>query len=129
MAWLLIKATGNPVETSYDMGDIVEVRPDDCNWGTKECLPRFYRMQITGLPFNERLQELCQRMDLVQDSIGVDGEPRYNLVRIRKHKIDVANIPNSIRNSLVNTGIAIISKSQIRRYFKNNQGNVVDIDG
>ncbi len=128
MCWLVIRARSNPKATAYKAGDIVEIRPDDCNWGNLETLPRFYRIQITDMPFGSRFQSLCQRKDDVDDGFDDDGKIKKRLLRIRKHKIDLSSIPASIRNRLQDTGVATVTRSQIRNHFKDNQGTVIDID-
>lgn len=126
--WLLIRARSNPKETAYKAGDIVEVRPDGCNWGSKEGLPSFYRVQITDLPYDEKYNRILQRMDESYVGTWPNGEPRYQLNRIRLNKLDFESLPTVIKNRLKNTGMLQVTKAQVVNYFKNNYGSAVDIE-
>lgn len=128
--WLLIRARSNPKPTGYNAGDVVEIRPDDCRWGNKEGLPSFYRIQITDMPYSDRVQQFFQQQD--QTDTGLyhpNGDRIFRFNRIRLLGISLADLPATARNRLQTDGILQVTKAQVRNFIKNNYGSVVDIDG
>jgi hypothetical protein len=127
MAWLLIRAFSDDKPTAWKIGDIVEVRSDEFvdehGWGNLEGLPRFYRIQITGLSA-EKIKHFLEETD--EEDTGeltAKGLPKTKFNRIRKRLIDVTGIPTVIKNQLNNTGIVSVTVNQIKNYLKNNKGD------
>lgn len=148
MAELLIKAIDatnpNPekdIRGCYKRGMIVEIRPDNCGYGSSEGLPLFYKIKIPLIPTNHPVLLKLLLSQQLQDGFEEDGiTPKYNITRRRRCWLRHNNIPAAVRNKLENTGELIIRANpaytgpydytwvQVRNYFwdDDSQSNFTD---
>jgi hypothetical protein len=125
MCWLLIRAFSDAKPTAWQLGDIVEVRPDDFKgWGREEGLPKFYRIQITGLAASiaKNLLEAVDEHDAI-----VDGETRKVIDGVRNWSIKPSDVPAGARTTLQTTGQLVITKAQAANFIKDNLGQAVTL--
>jgi len=125
MAELLIKArdaTHADAETDrrgcYKRGDVVVVMEDGHEWGAKEGPPNFVRLRIPGAA-----RALAARLTEEQDDDD-DGKPlaeeqgERGIHRRRRWRVDLDALPAAIRTALLNSGVASITRAQIRSRLK-----------
>lgn len=102
---------------SYKRGDIVTAQPDGWPWGAEEhpatADPRvFWLVKVPGLnPENARVQEL---MMVDEDAEGV-------LWRRRLWRVVVDEIPATIKQQILTTGVVTVTLAQIRNYIRNHR--------
>lgn len=122
MAELLIKVISavnpDPIKDQrgcYKRGDIVDVRPDNFEWGKEEGLPTFVKVKILGLAVSTVKQ-------FMESEVG-DGFviPLETVVRRRKWNVLVDNVPAQIKQTLLTTGEVTVTLTQVRNYIKNKQ--------
>ena len=94
----------------YKVGHIVVVQNDGHEWGAKEGLPNFVKVKIPGLS-----------ADVVRDLIDEQreddsGNDTGGIFRRRRWRVRVADIPATIRNTLLTTGEVTVTRAQIRNY-------------
>jgi hypothetical protein len=126
VAELAIYAVSNthPIKDSacYKRGDIVEVREDGADWGTKVRIPprnggKFVIVRITGVTV-EQVNNWCIRVwGRPIDSCREDAEGNMNLRRVVR--IDVDDLPGQVRNTLNREGFYENSWSNIRDFIRN----------
>jgi hypothetical protein len=122
MCWLLIRAFSDTRPSAWKLGDIVEVRPDSfTDWGALETLPRFYRVQVTGVSATA----VKARLEKADATINSETGEIINHIRVRLYGIRLADIPAGARNTLQNTGQLIVSKAQALNYIRDNYGTAV----
>jgi len=126
VAELLIKAVDHthpdPVvdrQGAYKRGMIVRVEEDGFQWGTKEGLPKFVLVKITGLAA-KKVRGLVSPQD--EDDIGVSQDPAQPFRR-RRWRLLVDNIPNAIKIKLRDEGEVTVTKTQIRNYLRRIRDN------
>lgn len=118
MCWLLIRAFADTIPTGCDVGHVVEVRPDDCAWGALEGLPRFYRVQITGLDA-ARVKAKLEAADVTVNPATMEIT---GYIRDRLYRISLADLPAATRTTLQTTGQLVVSKTQASNYIRSNAG-------
>lgn len=126
MCWLLIRAFSDTDKTSWQLGDIVEVRPDNFSgWGTQETLPKFFRVQITGVS----AETVKGMLELAETHQEIQPDQTFKTVydRVRNWSIKPADVPAAIRNELQSTGTLTITKNQALNFIKNNLGEAVSL--
>ena len=128
MATLLCKAIDatnpDPVKDArgcYKRGDVVLVRPDDHPWGRLEVLPpaqggKFARIVISDVTRAQVVNWVRNNWQCEID--GTDGE-----VRRRRVRIDIALLPNNVRNALNNNGVFTTTWATVREYLRNKATN------
>lgn len=118
--WPLRKRQGYDSRTR--MGDIIAVRPDGHEWGSKERLPIFVVIKIPGMSFedaNMYQQKVVRPLETLDDQ-GVNIEGAELIVRIREHKL-----PNSFVENMVSQGLSEVTidrvsmEAQVERFIDN----------
>lgn len=130
MAWLLIRAFSDDKPTAWQIGDIVEVRPDDCKFGNRETLPRFYRIKVNGLDHLKAKNILESPDEQIDEQIN-DSEDFLtgnNVIRnrVRKYRVNTASLPRNIRSTLLTIGEIEINYQQIKNHIRNNFDQIVE---
>lgn len=92
----------------YQLGDIVEVRPDgywtvEKGWNRKA----FYLIAVPGLKYDEKYQKALE---------DTDG----SLLRRRKWRIDPADVPAVARQKLIDNRELTVTKLQFATFVKEN---------
>ena len=116
MAVLLVKAVdanhSNPVKDArgcYKRGYIVEIRNDNCGFGTLEGLPTFWHIKIPLVPVDHPILLRLMAVQEQQNGFEEDGTtPRMETVRRRRCWLQHLNIPAGARNKLDTIGELII---------------------
>lgn len=121
MAELLIKAQTNGLPGSWEVGMIVEVKPDGYQWGSLETLPKFWIVKVPLIPPEHAFFRRLMEFQTIEE-----GETRKV---IGKRACLLKNIPQAVLDKLNSTGILIIKASaqyngeydytiaQIKNYF------------
>ena len=117
MAEFLIKVLDtkhpNPIKDQqkcYKRGDIVVVKPDGHNWGKEEGLPKFVKIKIPGLPVSEKYIDP-----------EIDEIDKSKIIRRRKFRILLDNLPNTIINKLKKNGEITITPDKLKNFIHNKQ--------
>jgi len=132
MALLLVMAVSrthaDPVKDQrgcYKRGDIVEVLDDSKHDGdivANPIAPPFVLVRITGVTQAqiERLMESHTVEEIV------DGQTRQRVVRRRKYRVDVDDVPAGILAQLRDNRYVEVTWAQVKSYIRNKITNTVE---
>lgn len=113
---------------SYERGDPIIAKPDGWQWGAAEVIPpkdggKFARILISDLTA-ERANEIIGRYQRP----AVDGDPELNAPDAEDRVVVLgrrvwwlrwAEVPNSVKNTLNNSGVyGPVTKSQVAQYIR-----------
>jgi hypothetical protein len=122
VAQFLIKAQNStnpdPVKEArgcYKLGDVVQVMPDDHVWGALESLPRYFVVKVPGLDPGKARAFLIPEMDSVESE---------KILRRRKFRLKVEDVPLAIRNKLQTDGWVSITLTQLKNFLWNKTTSV-----
>jgi hypothetical protein len=133
MAELLIKAIdatnpdpGKDATGCYKRGDIICVRPDGFQWGSEERRApanggRAVIVKIPGVTPAQIRNFIRNRW--ATDVDGEDIDQALGQLRRRRIRIDVADLPAQVRQTLNQTGEFSTTWTAIRQYVRNKQNN------
>lgn len=125
--WLLVRAFSDSRATAWKHGDIVEVRPGGfTEWGTQECLPKFYRVKVTGLSAAFRVIKV--RLESADVTINVGTGMVVARNRVRQYGIRIAEVPTGVRTTLQTVGELTVTKAQIVNVIKDNANVLASLD-
>ena len=122
MARLLVKARdASHADASkdrrgcYKRGDVVAVMPDGHEWGAKEGLPNFVRIDVPALG-DAVVGALADEQ--TEDDAGVELQPGADGVRQhrrrRRWRLNLADLPLARRNELAATGETTLTRVGLR---------------
>lgn len=94
----------------YRKGDIVEVRPGGSWTGRSEKTP-FYTVTITGLSVEAAKKYMKPLYDTTDPNNPV-------LIKRRKWRVLVANVPSAIKQELQQKGVVTVSLDKVKNYIK-----------
>lgn len=130
MAWLLIRAFSDTKETAWKLGDVVEVRDDAYvekrGWGTRECLPRFYRVHLTDVD----AADIKAKLEAVDETVTVDertGEETRTLNRVRKVRLDTSALAKTALDTLKEDRSIDLTATTASAVLKDNADRAVSI--
>lgn len=110
---------------SYKRGDVVVAMNDGHTWGKAEGLPNFVRLRVPGLSL-ALVQRLTEEQDDDDDGnplpseVFISNEPIEldRIFRRRRWRVDLDALPASVKTALQNTGVASITRVQLRSRLK-----------
>jgi hypothetical protein len=97
---------------AWKLGHVVDIKPDGHVWGSKECLPKLYKVKIPGVSVAQVQKFLEQKIDLTNPDAPV-------ITGIRKWKLNLNDVPVSARNELMSTGEITVNKQNIFEAYMN----------
>lgn len=128
MAWLLIRKRDNKKGSSagYKAGDVVEVRPEECGWGTVELDPLgpFYRVHV---PDVSDAEVAAVKRLLEQPHHKPDAEGMADAARIRRRRFLVERLQAAHRVRLQGSGEIMLSRAQLAACLRDHDGRNVEI--
>lgn len=130
MAWLLIRAFSDEKATAWKLGDVVEVRSekfvDEHGWGKRECLPRFYRVQVRDV----EADAIKARLEAPDETVTVDertGEERRTLNRVRQCRVDVSRLDREALTTMDRDVAVVLSKADAETALRTNANTAVSL--
>jgi hypothetical protein len=126
--WLLVRAFSDARATAWQLGDIVEVRPGDfTDWGAMECLPRFYRVRVTGIS-PARIKARLEAVDQTEVYNVEMDTTSYVHHRDRRYGMRVGELPSLLQTALQTTGVIEVTRSQVFGAIRDNADVVASLD-
>jgi len=96
----------------WEIGHVIDVKPDGHVWGAQEGLPKFWRIDITG---GVTVAD-CEAYLAEVFTTNANGDPVKT--KMRDRRLDYAGLPNPIKNALTNTGAYSVTKTAADSYIK-----------
>ena len=95
---------------TYKLGHVIAIMPDGHEWGSQECLPKFYIIKIPGVSVDDLQDYIASKIDWLAEK----GPKR---IGIRKWKLNLTKVPAGQRSVLQTLGVVTVANKAVFEAF------------